>query len=658
MNLLFIGHLYHKKTKSSRFISELLKKKYDVDELYFDPDNMSTYDMSGYRKSYDVLLIWQIMPNVEELKKIVSWNRGVFFPMYDHYYLHGGLFLDIWSQYREFNVISFSRTLYNDLRRNGFSVHYIQYFPKPAEVKDWGEQKSMYFWPRLDMVNLETISEAIPNVMLEKLHIHKALDPKKKVRPLRRCNKCTKSFFRGTKITETKWFEKKDEMLSYIQKSALYMAPRHYEGIGMSFLEAMALGRCVIAPDNPTMNEYIQDGKNGFLYPWTLFKRSHCAAPSSLTEADIREVQHNAYQSIVEGHKHWEEQKHLILDWIEEDVCVDVNKQKKCSLGCGWENLPIAEQKWLDVSVLQSELHEKKPLLSVLCEHPDLTVVTVCYNVVREGRKEQFVQNMDSVQKQTGLTLEHVIIDGGSVDGTLDIIKDYENQVYPIRYISKNDDGIYDAMNRGLSLSKGRYVIFLNTDDFYHSESGLSEAIKNIDEHNCTFSFSPIDVLENKDKHNPHLTPLKYLDSVFQHAVFSHQSLIVRRDTMLELHGFDISYRSAADYDFVLRLLISGHKGYYFPKSFASFRMTGLSTVNAEQSCRETGLVFKRLYNSAFGSTLSAADGYRFHMVGKLPRKDRFLQRKFRRIVKNAFENCPLQLQDTWLERIIGIFAK
>lgn len=55
-------------------------------------------------------------------------------------------------------------------------------------------------------------------------------------------------------------------MQQYIQKSALYFAPRKYEGIGMSFLEAMASGRCVIAPDYPTMNEYIKNGETGYLY--------------------------------------------------------------------------------------------------------------------------------------------------------------------------------------------------------------------------------------------------------------------------------------------------------------------------------------------------------------------------------------------------------
>ena len=70
----------------------------------------------------------------------------------------------------------------------------------------------------------------------------------------------------AAKLEISEWYDTREEMIKDMEKSAVYIAPRLYEGIGMSFLEAMAHGRCVIAPDNPTMNEYITDKVTGYLY--------------------------------------------------------------------------------------------------------------------------------------------------------------------------------------------------------------------------------------------------------------------------------------------------------------------------------------------------------------------------------------------------------
>ena len=96
---------------------------------------------------------------------------------------------------------------------------------------------------------------------------------------------------------------------------------------------------------------------------------------------------------------------------------------------------------------------------------PDVTVVTVCFNPLKDGRKELFRKNLDSVQEQEGVTVEHLIIDGASTDGTLDFLASYNNHNQDIRILSQSDSGIYDAMNRGISLSRGQYITFLNSDD-------------------------------------------------------------------------------------------------------------------------------------------------------------------------------------------------
>ena len=93
-----------------------------------------------------------------------------------------------------------------------------------------------------------------------------------------------------------------------IRQKGIYVAPRDLEGIGMSFLEAMAMGKAVIAVDNPTMNEYIEDGKTGYLFD--------LKNPKKIDLSNIEQVQKNAFDFMREGRKKWEKDKEKIIDFI------------------------------------------------------------------------------------------------------------------------------------------------------------------------------------------------------------------------------------------------------------------------------------------------------------------------------------------------------
>lgn len=81
-SLLFIGHEFHQKTKSADFLKDLLSEKYEVESIYLNPDeNYSFGNLAG--KSYDVVILWQLMPSIKELRKHIQFNHCAFFPMYD-----------------------------------------------------------------------------------------------------------------------------------------------------------------------------------------------------------------------------------------------------------------------------------------------------------------------------------------------------------------------------------------------------------------------------------------------------------------------------------------------------------------------------------------------------------------------------------------------
>ena len=207
----------------------------------------------------------------------------------------------------------------------------------------------------------------------------------------------------------------------------------------------------------------------------------------------------------------------------------------------------------------------------------DVTVVTVCFNPLKDGRRELFLKNLDSVQAQENIRLEHLIIDGASTDGTLDWLMEYENTRYDLRLLSKPDSGIYEAMNRGIALARGKYIIYLNSDDYFHDSRGMAVSVARIEKFQCDFSFAPIRFSEKRLRHNPQLAPHKRLYRFIISWCFSHQTMLTSRSKLLSIDGFDTSYKSAADYDLLLRLIINGATGCFVPLTFSTFTLGGFS---------------------------------------------------------------------------------
>jgi len=135
------------------------------------------------------------------------------------------------------------------------------------------------------------------------LHVHIAPDPGSPAPSLPSTEE-----MRKYNITTSTWFENKKDLLDILERSNIYFAPRREEGIGQSFLEAMARGQCVVAPDNGTMNEYIIHGLNGLLY-------SHDHV-TPLDFSCFEELGRNAQKSVESGAARWREQEKRVEDFI------------------------------------------------------------------------------------------------------------------------------------------------------------------------------------------------------------------------------------------------------------------------------------------------------------------------------------------------------
>jgi len=295
--IVFIDHSYHKKTKSNTFLLEYLRQFYDVEVVLDGSWNGGSYpDLSFIDNSYLAVIFFQNLPTASKLKQVKN-NNLIFFPMYDSV---AGLTRVWWNNYYNLKIVNFSKTLHEQLLSWGFESMYIQYFPKPAEFIP-GKSNKVFFWQRMNNLNIKTILKLF-NSEYVNIHIHSAVDP-------------NHHFYLPTieeekqfNITYSDWFSTRNDLWKVIKQKGIYIAPREHEGIGMSFLEAMAMGKAVIAVDNPTMNEYITDGMTGYLFNIT--------KPKIIDLTAINEVQKNAYKYIKEGNDNWEKQKYTIIEFI------------------------------------------------------------------------------------------------------------------------------------------------------------------------------------------------------------------------------------------------------------------------------------------------------------------------------------------------------
>lgn len=300
--VLYLGHQYHNKTKSTKFLTDMLEENYSVTYAAYDPYSarLECEEESIGGTCYDILICFQIMLPVIYLDSIIQYRHGVLFPMYD-----GCINLPEarWYEYRHFTIISFSKTVFDKLSADGYHVKYIQYFPEPARKFTAGAEDSVFFWYRSKVINFQVVKRLLSGLPVKKLHIHNAPDPEM---PELQTEEAP------FEMEESTWFPDAGDMKGIMEKAALYIAPRAAEGIGMSFLEAMAMGRCVIAPDCPTMNEYITDGVTGILYD--------IANPQPVRIQDIQKIQQDTYEYMCAGYRRWQQNKAYILRWLEEDA--------------------------------------------------------------------------------------------------------------------------------------------------------------------------------------------------------------------------------------------------------------------------------------------------------------------------------------------------
>ena len=204
-----------------------------------------------------------------------------------------------------------------------------------------------------------------------------------------------------------------------------------------------------------------------------------------------------------------------------------------------------------------------------------LSVITVSFNA-----KATIEETINSVLELEWREKEYIVIDGQSDDGTTDIIKKYEEKID--YWCSEKDEGIYDAMNKGIQRATGEWVAFLNCGDTYYKDA--CNWIGNIN--------SDIDLVYGNNtltKWNGEIKERKAapLTSILYHMVSCHQAFFIRRKLFNELGGYDVSYKIAADYAWVLEAYLRGKSFHFEDILIVNYRAGGVSDLEYELLYRE-----------------------------------------------------------------------
>lgn len=200
-----------------------------------------------------------------------------------------------------------------------------------------------------------------------------------------------------------------------------------------------------------------------------------------------------------------------------------------------------------------------------------ISIITVSYNTVKT-----IEQTINSVVNQTYSNIEYIIIDGGSTDGTVDIIKKYEDKI--IYWVSEPDKGIYDAMNKGIDVSSGDYIYFLGADDCL-VDVDVIRAISSFLNEESDLLSAPVWIVDEKSRLEILSQRSINKGDLLRGKMIPHQGVFVKGKIMRQ-YKFDCRYKIAADYDFIMKCLKNDKKILYIEKPVAYFSMSGMSSNN------------------------------------------------------------------------------
>lgn len=221
---------------------------------------------------------------------------------------------------------------------------------------------------------------------------------------------------------------------------------------------------------------------------------------------------------------------------------------------------------------------------------PKISIITIVYNNVRDVE-----YTLRSVMKQTYPNFEYIVIDGLSTDGTLEVLLKYNEEITTL--VSEPDKGIYDAMNKGLALATGEYVLFLNSGDELYEDMTLEKVIGSADNADIYYGETK---LINEEREvigdRRHKTPERFDWKSFKYGMnICHQAIYIRRSLT---SPYDTQYKLSADIDWIIRAAQQAEKIVNVRQYVAKYLVGGMSQQRHKESLKERYAIFKKHYGT------------------------------------------------------------
>ena len=211
---------------------------------------------------------------------------------------------------------------------------------------------------------------------------------------------------------------------------------------------------------------------------------------------------------------------------------------------------------------------------------PLVTVITVVFNGA-----DHLEETILSILNQTYDNIEYVLIDGGSTDGTLEIIKKYDTAID--YWISEKDGGIYDAMNKGIKLATGEWINFMNSGDILYTNEVLEKIQTKLNNFSNLVYGNAEMFSEQHHVTVPNNSSSITINSFMMNMPICHQAMFFRKKAFQQIGLFRTNYKICADHDWTVKYLYMGNQLEYISINIASCRMDGVSGTSVYQRNRE-----------------------------------------------------------------------
>ena len=212
-----------------------------------------------------------------------------------------------------------------------------------------------------------------------------------------------------------------------------------------------------------------------------------------------------------------------------------------------------------------------------------ISIITITFNSAKT-----LPRTLASVQSQTYSDIEHIIVDGASTDGTREMIESYAAKHTNVRWVSEKDDGIYNALNKGIRMATGDVIGFLHSDDVLFSPDSIEHIAAALETQEADVVYGDLlycrgnKVIRRWKSNDYNPCSLKY------GWMPPHPTVYVRREVYKQVGEYDEWFRIAADYDMILRIFKTGYKSYYLPEILVCMETGGASNRNSKARLSKT----------------------------------------------------------------------